>query len=749
MNWRIFQWGTRLSKSCEILTLFTFFFGYLPFSISVIGNAETVEIRDGGYPRQFEVFRSDANETVILGEELPFGGDFQAPTLINWKRESGSPAIKRTQGRLVLYEKNIEKTLFTRRILTERILVLTDPDADVSRLVLSSGAIRAERIDYAPGYHIFTARSSTDALRSALRLREIKGVSSAEPLLGRRVARKFVPNDPLFISQWHLLNWGQLGGVPRVDINVTNVWSRFRGKGVVVGIVDDGLQRTHPDLSKNVRVDVQYDFRDGDEDPSPSGNEDFHGTAVAGIIASRGNNNLGVAGVAFEASLVGVRLVGAIDQTDEQEAMAMLQGNQVISVSNNPWGPEDTGRSLEGAGPLLEQALEQGAREGRGGKGSIFVWAGGNGAENQDNMNYDGRANSIFTIAVGSVNDAGRHPSYSEPGAGLVVVAPSSDSFGLNGRGIATTDLTGDEGLNYFGAPDETFDINYTRTFTGTSASAAVVSGVAALVLEANPDLGWRDVQEILMRSATEIDPENADWTTNQAGFHFNHSFGAGLVNAGAAVDLATNWMVLSSRTNAVFEQTGLSLSIPDNTSATVTRGFFVPASRALRAEHVTVSVSIRHSRRGDLAITLISPHGTESRLAERHFDFNKDYRDWKFMSVFHWGETTAGQWKVRIRDRRTRETGVVESIRLELFGTPLLGSEPMLLPLGFDDTEFRFEASGNEGRPFEVQVSSDLIRWTSLFRTNSVGGEIIELGDASVDGVPQRFYRVLAEPVQ
>ena len=123
-----------------------------------------------------------------------------------------------------------------------------------------------------------------------------------------------------------------------------------------------------------------------------------------------------------------------------------------------------------------------------------------------------------------------------------------------------------------------------------------------------------------------------------------------------------------------MFEQTGLSVSIPDNTSAVVTRGFFVPYSRALRAEHVTVSVSIQHSRRGDLAITLISPHGTESRLAERHFDFNKDYRDWKFMSVFHWGESTAGQWQVKIQDRRTQKSGVLESIRLELFGTSLLG---------------------------------------------------------------------------
>lgn len=771
MNWRTFRLGQSLlllgnrladsvlplskslpclSKPLDTLTLFSLFCGCLPFSILSLSNADIIEIRDGGYERQFEVFWSNVNGTVGLGEMLPFLGDSQTQAPIEWHRYSGSPAIERTRFRLVLYEKNVERTVFTRRIVTDRILVLTDEGEDISRLVRAVGAIKAKGVDYAPGYHIFSAGSSTEALQLALRLRAIEGVRSAEPLLGRRAVRKFVPNDPLFLNQWHLLNWGQFGGVPRVDVNVTNVWDRFRGNGVVVAIVDDGLQRTHPDLSKNIRVDVQYDFRDGDNDPSPTGTDDFHGTSIAGIVAGRGNNDIGVTGVAFEASLVGVRLVGGIDQTDDQEAMAMLQGNQVISVSNNAWGAEDTGRSLEGPGPLLERALEQGVREGRGGKGTIFVWAGGNGAEVQDDANYDGYANSMFTIAVGSVNDLGRLAGYSEPGACLVVVTPSGGSLDSDRRGIVTTDLTGDEGLNYSGAPKETPDINYSQTFSGTSASSAVLSGVVALVLEANPDLGWRDVQEILMRSATEIEHESADWTTNQAGFHFNHSVGAGLVNAGAAVGLATNWTVLGSRTNIVFEQKGLSASIPDNSSAAVTRSFFVPSSRALRAEHVTLSVSIQHSRRGDLAISLISPHGTESRLAERHSDFNEDYRDWKFMSVFHWGESTAGQWQVKILDQRTRESGVLESVRLELFGTPLLGgSAPILLPLSYRGSEFRFEASGNGDRPFEVQVSSDLIQWTSLIRTNAVAGGSVELVDGTAGAVPQRFYRVIAGPVQ
>ncbi|MDA1277201.1 MAG: S8 family peptidase [Verrucomicrobia bacterium] len=705
---------------------------------SSMGAAQTqpqiVVIAEGGYPRTFEVVEEDwdisssANEKRIEG----FDSDLH-----------GSPVVRRTQRRVVLYEVSAERTPFTRRILTNRVLVQLANPAVIQQLAPANSGVRIESVEYVPGFYTLSTSEPIEALRFALRLRGTADVLSAEPLLGRQTARKFLPNDPLFFNAWHLLNWGQLGGVRRVDLNLTNVWDRYRGNGVVVAVVDDGVQRTHPDLSSNIRTDVQYDFRDGDNDPSPRGSEDFHGTAVAGIIAGRGNNDLGVAGVAFEASLVAIRLVGGIDQTDEQDAAAMLQGIQVVSVSNNAWGAEDTGHSLEGPGLLMQKALEKAAREGRGGKGTVFIWACGNGGEVQDNANYDGYSNSIYTLAVGAIKDNGLRAEYSEPGACLVVVAPSGGSVNSDRRAIVTTDLTGDEGLNFEGAPDETPDVNFTQTFSGTSASSAAVSGVVALVLEANPNLGWRDAQEILMRSATKVEPEDSGWLTNQAGFHFNHLFGAGLVNAGAAVGLATNWSSLGEQITFVLEETGLSVPIPDNSPAGITRSFVVPSSQALRAEHVTVSVTIRHERRGDLSISLLSPHGTESLLAEQHSDFNPDYLNWKLMSVFHWGENTAGKWTVKVTDTRARNSGSLESIRIELFGTTTpVQPATVLSPIGFEAGVFRFAATGNDGRSFEVQTSSDLIAWEKLFETNVISGATIELRDSSASGALHRFYR-------
>jgi subtilisin-like proprotein convertase family protein len=292
--------------------------------------------------------------------------------------------------------------------------------------------------------------------------------------------------------------------------------------------------------------------------------------------------------------------------------------------------------------------LASGAQTGRQGRGTIYVWAGGNGLGAKDNANYDGYVNSIYTIGVTALDDQGNQASYSEPGACLVVAAPSSGGA----QSITTTDLNG-----------------YSSGFGGTSMACPVVSGVVALLLEANPNLGWRDVQEILMRSATKIDPADSDWISNGAGLHFNHNFGAGLVNATAALNLASSWTNLGSQTSVISEQSGLAFSIPDNNAVGLTRSFDLSGSH-LRVEHVTLRINLAHSNRGNLAITLTSPSGAESRLAEKHSDSGDNYADWKFMSVHHWAEDSAGIWTVRITDLAAGETGSLSSLRLEVYGT-------------------------------------------------------------------------------
>jgi subtilisin family serine protease len=153
----------------------------------------------------------------------------------------------------------------------------------------------------------FDAGTPTEITARLGRQSAVRGFS---PLVRHQPVLRYIPNDPLFPQQWHLLNTGQNGGSAGADINVTPAWDTVRGRNVVIGIVDDAVQVTHPDLSPNYNAQFSFDFIDNDADPSPVGlmpgaPGDFHGTSVAGVAAARGDNNLGVSGVAPRPQLAG------------------------------------------------------------------------------------------------------------------------------------------------------------------------------------------------------------------------------------------------------------------------------------------------------------------------------------------------------------------------------------------------------------------------------------------------------------
>jgi subtilisin family serine protease len=124
-----------------------------------------------------------------------------------------------------------------------------------------------------------------------------------------RYPRSFAPADPRFSEQWHLENAGQSGGLPFADIRVRPVWDAgISGAGVTIAIVDEGTQYRHPDLEPNWVIGSGYDYNDDDSDPSPSGSDDRHGTAVAGISLAA-SNRVGGLGVAYDSRLVPLRLI--------------------------------------------------------------------------------------------------------------------------------------------------------------------------------------------------------------------------------------------------------------------------------------------------------------------------------------------------------------------------------------------------------------------------------------------------------
>jgi len=470
--------------------------------------AQSLRLTDGGIERDYVIATDEVHlsgpklDRVVRVDELSNAKSSRAPG---------------TRLETVAYPAGEPRSNGRRRIITRRVSAQVEPGTDIGALAAQVRAVSFETMTFDGSLAVFHSDESS-GLALAARLRQHPKVLRAEVILGRSLTPKVQPNDPLLPRQWTLKNTGQSEGTPGADANVFPVWESGRhGEGVVISIVDDGVESAHPDLTDRIVPEAGYDYRDQDSQPEPEGANgvdaegkpaaDSHGTAVAGVAAASGNNGIGVAGAAYAARLVPIRLIGG-NTGDDQEAKAMAHRLDLVHISNKSWGADDDGKTISALGPLMKAALDTALSQGRGGLGTIFVWSAGNGGNEQDNANNDGYANYPGTIAVGALNDLGNRADYSEPGACLIISAPSgNDKSQLPGS--FTTDLLGERGYNRADVESDIAEIDYTSTFNGTSSAAPLVSGVVALMLQANPRLGWRDVQEVLIRSAAMTQPEN------------------------------------------------------------------------------------------------------------------------------------------------------------------------------------------------------------------------------------------------
>jgi subtilisin-like proprotein convertase family protein len=590
------------------------------------------------------------------------------------------------RAQLVLYPRGtVVRTEVNRRLLTESFLVEWDGRAETRRKLEAAGVRDLKQPEYAP--ELWVARVEGDpaaALRAMEALESAPGLRKFEPQLARQQQKKAVPNDTLFSTQWHLRNTGQGSGRVGVDANVVDVWDDFKGSGIQIAVVDDGVDFAHPDLLPNRAATGHYNWNDGDpNEPSPgtaADLEDFHGTAVAGVAAARGDNGIGVSGVAPVATLVGFRLISE-PSTDVEEAEAMGRLNADIAIKNNSWGPSDDPTTLGTIGTLMQASLGTAATTGRGGKGVILTWAAGNGRQDQDQSNKDAYANNRHVLAVAAMTNTGLQSSYSESGANVVVAAPSSGGT----RDIVTTDVSGTRGYNNGRTSGEPKDNNYTNTFGGTSSATPLVSGVVALMLEANPALSYRDVKEIFLRTSVKESPTSTDWIRQTGGrpdlapIEHHHGFGGGRVDAAAAVAMAEGWTSLPALAAVQSVASSPNAAVPDGTGE-LSSDFVFGSSPRLRVETVEVTVNILHAFRGDLEIELVSPKGVRSRLVSASaFDDGYDpdtdtsghgYEPWTFSSVRHWGEGSTGTWKVVVKDKAAQDTGIWRTATVRIYGT-------------------------------------------------------------------------------
>uniref|UniRef100_A0A8D0GDI5 Neuroendocrine convertase 1 n=1 Tax=Sphenodon punctatus TaxID=8508 RepID=A0A8D0GDI5_SPHPU len=519
-------------------------------------------------------------------------------------------------------------------------------------------------------------RSRRSAIHITKRLSDDDRVSWAEQQYEKKRSKRSsfrdsvenLFNDPMWNQQWYLLRQDtrKTPSLPKLDLHVIPVWQKgITGKGVVITVLDDGLEWNHTDIYANYDPEASYDFNDNDHDPFPRydpTNENKHGTRCAGEIAMQANNNKCGVGVAYNSRVGGIRMLDGI-VTDAIEASSIGLNPENVDIYSASWGPNDDGKTVEGPGRLAQKAFEYGIKKGRNGKGSIFVWASGNCGRQGDNCDCDGYTDSIYTVSISSASQQGLSPWYAEKCSSTLATAYSSGDY--TDQRITSADLHNE----------------CTGTHTGTSASAPLAAGIFALALEANPNLTWRDIQHLVVWTS-EYDPlaSNPGWKKNGAGLMVNSRFGFGLLNAKALVDLADPKMwkgVPEKKTCIVKDDSFEPRSLRANGEVTIeipTKACEGQENSITSLEHVQFEATIEYSRRGDLHVTLTSPSGTRTvLLAERERDKSPNgFKNWDFMSVHTWGENPAGTWALRITDvsRRMQNEGIIVNWKLIFHGT-------------------------------------------------------------------------------
>ena len=451
-----------------------------------------------------------------------------------------------------------------------------------------------------------------------------------------------IPSDPLFGDQWYLHNTGQSGGTVGQDIRVLGAWPDYTGAGIRITVIDDGVRYTHPDLESNYDAENDHNAVTGETDATPIADTYSHGTQVAGF-SSAAANGVGVVGVAYDAIFTGIRIADETGSFGDVAPAFRLASD--ADVTNNSYG-----NSIFLEQPGVLEAITETATAGRGGLGAVHVFASGNFRTQGVLSTHGSEQNLPNQITVAATDADGQIATFSSPGSNVLVAAPGAAVLGVSGE---------DDG---YGLTD------------GTSFSAPIVAGVAALVLQANPSLGVRDVQEILAYSAydTGADPLTRDeflaetvgseedladrpetirtaieagfslalsypWTTvangatdwNGGGLTASHDYGFGQVDARAATRLAETWDAIPNTVDnqAVHTVTStVAAAVPDGDTAGVSQALSVDA--AMDVEFAVVDVTIPHGDLGQLRIALTSPHGTIS-----HLIYNPDYEAYEVLA--------------------------------------------------------------------------------------------------------------------
>lgn len=529
--------------------------------------------------------------------------------------------------------------------------------------------------------------------------------------------------DPLVSYAWHLQNTGQNAfssgaGIAGNDLRVLRAHSLgYIGRGIRIAVSDSGIETNHPDLSSN-QLSGEHRSYSGPSSswhgsqPVPEGG-DAHGTAVSGLINAVSGNGIGSMGVAPGAKFAGFYFIGRFrDSTSSYEARVLDQIIGDFDIFNYSYGYANC--FFVPTTDEVIQAYKKGVTTLRDGKGAIYIKAAGNdykGSNSQcyqgDNSTFYGNANTNedqnhpYLVVTAASNASGEASSYSSPGSNVWVTSAGGE-FGDSSPAMITTDLQGcSKGFSNSGSWSSVFNkgqhqlnslCNYTNVMNGTSSAAPTLAGIVALMLEANPDLTWRDVKHILATTSNPIHYSTAgfqhpsgaglsghtydfSYIVNKAGMKFSNTFGFGRVDAEKAVIAARDYTFplkpyVETETNGLWDYRSnfINQAIPDKSASGTSHALNV--TKNLKVEAVQIKVEIDHGSVGELGVELTSPSGTVSKILR----INSNIKDrglfgFTLLSNAFYGENSPGNWTIRVLDAKSGNTGRLLSWELKING--------------------------------------------------------------------------------
>lgn len=500
--------------------------------------------------------------------------------------------------------------------------------------------------------------------------------------------------DTYYPNQWHLRSTGLLtnniNNVTTIvgnDLDILDVQRAYMGYNdgnfTAIQVVDSGVEAAHEDLSANIDTALSLNAVNSSNNPTPTENvnagdpesplEIGHGTACAGIIASRGLNQKGTRGISPFSKISGSNWLEN-QTTDALSAIWLIDdsdSNAKITVSSNSWGI-DQGNAYYNEIISYDTLLDAGAAL-REGKGRIYLFAAGNDRDGGRDANLDATASHRYSVTVAGLDYNNKYAPYSTPGAN-VWVSGYSGSWYVQTPTIATTLLTGDSyyarELSGYGAI--TFDSDAARAYTyamnGTSAATPTVAGSLALVLEACPSLTQRDVKYLSAVTAKKVDVSSSGWITNQAGIKYSRDYGFGLVNPAEIIRrcAADGYANLGAEKNTVVEH-----NVPTSVAGGDTDEIEFSISEAMATEYIYLWHDIYMRDYTALEMSLTSPGGTtmpiiKNMVDDGHFDFTSGMR---FGVAGFLDENTAGTWKLTISSTDPTVGFSFDEVDLQIFG--------------------------------------------------------------------------------